>query len=83
MLTDEQQPIVEFNGDDKIIVVFAYAGSGKTFTLKEFAKRRPKEKMLYLAYNKGIREKAEREFPKNVTCKTTHQVAFLVGVIDC
>lgn len=32
--------------------------------------------MLYLAYNRAIRDEAERRFPFNVECKTSHQLAF-------
>lgn len=76
-LSDEQRPVAEFNGPEKYIVVFAYAGTGKTTTLISFAKNRPHEKMLYLAYNRGIRDEAEKKFPKrNVDCLTNHQLAW-------
>ncbi|WP_392460735.1 UvrD-helicase domain-containing protein [Pseudomonas sp. zjy_13] len=75
-LSDEQRPIVHFDGRDKALVVFAYAGSGKTFTLIEFAKHRPLEKMIYIAYNRGIRDEAALRFPSNVKCYTNHQLAW-------
>ncbi len=76
MLTDEQKPVAEFDGPERLVVVFAYAGSGKTWTLLEFARRRPQVKMLYVSYNRGIRDEAARRFPKNVKCMTSHQLAW-------
>lgn len=76
MLTDEQKPVAEFDGPERLVVVFAYAGSGKTTTLYEFARSRPLERMLYIAYNKGICEEAERKFPNNVKCQTNHKLAW-------
>lgn len=75
-LSDEQRPIVHFDGREKTLVVFAYAGCGKTFTLVEFAKQRPSEKMIYIAYNRAIRDEAAIRFPKNVKCYTNHQLAW-------
>ncbi|MCB1875792.1 MAG: UvrD-helicase domain-containing protein [Chromatiales bacterium] len=73
-LTEEQQAIVESPAD--LLKVKAFAGTGKTFTLVEYAKARPKEPMLYLAFNRSIRREAERKFPKNVTCLTSHAPAY-------
>ncbi|MGP5109118.1 MULTISPECIES: UvrD-helicase domain-containing protein [Pseudomonas] len=76
MLTDEQRPIAEFDGPERLLVVYAYAGSGKTWTLLEFALKRPHVRMLYVSYNRGIRDEAARRFPKNVECMTSHQLAW-------
>lgn len=32
--------------------------------------------MLYIAYNRAIRDEAATKFPRNVACKTSHQLAF-------
>lgn len=32
--------------------------------------------MLYLAYNRAVRDEAEQKFPFNVECKTSHQLAW-------
>ncbi|WP_075881884.1 UvrD-helicase domain-containing protein [Vreelandella massiliensis] len=73
-LTEEQQPVANFKGQK--LVVKAYAGTGKTTTLVAFAKANPDARILYVAYNRAIREDAQARFPSNVTCKTTHQLAY-------
>lgn len=73
-ITHEQQPIIDYQG--RHLVVKAFAGCGKTSTLVAFAKQHPKVKMLYLAYNRAIRDEGSEKFPSNVTCKTSHQLAF-------
>lgn len=73
-MTAEQQAIVACKA--KSIVVKAPAGSGKTSTLVEFAKARPRERMTYLAFNRAIKEEASRKFPSNVRCVTTHGLAY-------
>jgi len=47
VLTDEQEAVASASG--KAVLVSAYAGTGKTSVLVEFAKRRPQDRMLYLA----------------------------------
>lgn len=74
MLTDEQEAVASSNANN--LVVNAYAGSGKTSTLVEYARRRPEERLLYLAFNKAIKEEAANKFPRNVRCITTHGLAF-------
>lgn len=73
--TPEQNAIIEWWGNQ--LVVNAFAGTGKTTTLVQFAKANPDSKMLYLAYNRAIRDEAEQKFPFNVECKTSHQLAWL------
>lgn len=70
----EQQEVIE--SDAQVSVVKAFAGAGKTSTLVGFAAARPAEKMLYVAYNRSIRDEAARKFPKNVECVTSHQLAY-------
>lgn len=72
--THEQAQIIAWKG--KQLVVTAFAGTGKTSTLEAYAMANPDEKMLYLAYNRAIREESERRFPFNVECKTFHQLAW-------
>ncbi len=74
MLTDEQERVVA--SEARTLVVNAYAGSGKTSTLVEYARRRPNERLLYLAFNRSIKEEAANKFPPNVRCITTHGLAF-------
>lgn len=79
-MTDEQQAIMRapIRGKE-VIVVKAYAGTGKTFILTELAHRLKQEfsstKVIYLAYNKAIAQEAKEKFPPNVTCMTTHGLA--------
>ncbi|XP_077977682.1 F-box DNA helicase 1-like [Glandiceps talaboti] len=75
--THEQQRIVKFDCEkNDIVKIMAFAGTGKTSTLKEYAKRRPNKKFLYVCFNKSVQEQAQQSFPYNVTCKTVHSLAF-------
>lgn len=73
-LTEEQQAVVASDAD--FLKVAAFAGTGKTSTLVEYAKARPNIRMLYAAFNKAVQIEAEQKFPKNVLCLTTHALAF-------
>lgn len=56
ILTTEQQAIVNSTGNIKVNAV---AGSGKTSTLIEYAKARPKSaRILYLAFNRSVKIEA-------------------------
>lgn len=72
--TDEQIAIV--NSSSPFLRVDAFAGATKTSSLVMYANARPNEKMLYIAFNKSIKEEAERKFPSNVKCMTSHGLAF-------
>lgn len=72
--TDQQNHI--FESKEQIILVKAYAGSGKTTTLVEFAKRHSDKKILYIAFNSSVVESAKRKFPSNVVVSTFHSIAF-------
>lgn len=56
----------------------AFSGAGKTSTLVKYALNNPNERMLYLAFNRAIRDEAAAKFPPNVICKTSHQLAYAV-----
>ena len=76
-LTDEQRRIVKCDlKQDDILRIIAFAGTGKTTTLIEYAKARPHLRFLYLAFNKSVQLEADRKFPGNVICKTSHSLAF-------
>ena len=80
-LTDEQKEILKGVEDGiKVIKINAYAGTGKTTTLVEIAKANQDKKILYLAFNKSIQLEATKKFPKNVTVKTTHALAW--GIVN-
>lgn len=72
--TKEQTDII-FNDSNQLAII-AFAGCGKTSTLVRLAEEHPMQRMLYVAYNRAIRDEALRKFPKNVECKTSHQLAF-------
>lgn len=77
ILTKEQQEIIETDlTKGQTMKIVAKAGTAKTTTLREYAKARPNESFLYLAFNKSVAVEATETFPKNVTCKTTHSVAY-------
>lgn len=72
--TQEQELI--FNANDDIMLIEAVAGSGKTTTLFEYIKRHPKEKFLYLVFNKKMKDDAQEKKMKlkipNVDVSTIH-----------
>lgn len=77
-LTLEQQEIIHSSGDIKINAV---AGSGKTTTVIEYARTRPKKsRILYLAFNKSVKVEAMDKFRKlglnNVRVETAHSLAY-------
>ena len=60
-------------GDMKLVAV---AGAGKTTTLRLMAESTPRRRLLYLAFNRSVKEEAERKFPKNADVRTLHGLAF-------
>lgn len=77
-LTKEQYDIINSTGNIKINAV---AGSGKTTTVIEYAKARPKaSRMLYLAFNKSVKLEAAKRFAalelNNVKVETAHSLAY-------
>lgn len=73
--TDEQNAIINSKGDIKINAV---AGAGKTTTLVGYAKERPNSKILYLAFNRTVKEEAQKKFKEltNVRVETAHSLAY-------
>ncbi len=81
--TDEQKAIIASTGNIRINAV---AGSGKTTTVIEYARTRPKKsKILYLAFNKSVKLEAAKKFEKlgltNVRVETAHSLAYKYTVI--
>ncbi|MDH7460696.1 3'-5' exonuclease [Chitinophagaceae bacterium 26-R-25] len=77
-LTTEQQNIIQSTGNIKINAV---AGSGKTTTIIEYARTRPRgSKILYLAFNKSVKLEAQKRFADlgldNVKVETAHSLAY-------
>jgi superfamily I DNA/RNA helicase len=77
-LTQEQHDIINSTGNIKINAV---AGSGKTTTIIEYARTRPKKsKILYLAFNRSVKLEAAKKFAEkgldNVKVETAHSLAY-------
>lgn len=83
ILSEEQKEIIASTGNIKINAV---AGSGKTTTVIEYARTRPKDSfILYLAFNKSVKLEAEEKFRSknlyNVKVETAHSLAYKHVVI--
>lgn len=70
----EQQRLIDCN--DKVVVGEAFAGSGKTTTAIGYCRKRPNERILYLCLTKANQLDAKGRFPPNVTCMTSHSLAY-------
>ncbi len=76
-MTEEQSLIVGTNlKQGELMKVDSYAGSSKSFVLREYAKARPEETFLYIAYNTTVAAEGRESFPVNTTCRTSHSIAF-------
>ena len=79
-LTDEQSDIRQ-TGSEAVkkgenLVVIAFAGAGKTTTLKKLAEAIP-QRGCYLAFNKAIADEAKRKLVRSrCTASTMHSLAF-------
>ncbi len=56
--------------------IMAYAGTGKTTTLKMISDAMARKKGIYLAFNKGIADTARQKFHQGVDCRTFHSLAY-------
>jgi F-box protein 18 (helicase) len=76
-LTEEQETILDHNGHLRIN---AFAGTGKTTTLLEYAKRHSTRSILYIAFNRAVKEEAIKRFAyaglDNVRIETAHSLAY-------
>lgn len=72
--TEEQLAICQ--SDAQVMLIKAGAGTGKTTTLRGMAQRNPQTKMLYLAFNRAVKEEAVSKFGNNVRPMTAHGMAF-------
>lgn len=72
----EQKAVIE--SEENIVVVNAVAGSGKTTTLEGVISRWNGKKILYIVYNKKMKEEAEQRFKyyQNVKIVTGHSMAY-------
>ncbi|WP_256107791.1 UvrD-helicase domain-containing protein [Streptomyces sp. ODS05-4] len=72
--TPEQEAACEAFTAGEDLAVVAGAGTGKTSTLVMMGAATPRHG-LYVAFNKPIAQEAERRFPRNVRCSTSHALA--------
>lgn len=76
-LSDEQRALIAHDGP---AVVDACAGAGKTTTLLAYATARPQQRILYLGYNRSVRQEALQRFRQagcpHVEVHTIHSLAF-------
>ncbi|NWH44185.1 FBH1 helicase, partial [Fregata magnificens] len=76
-LTHEQQRILNHKIEhSQIVKIMAFAGTGKTSTLVKYAEKFADLNFLYVTFNKAVAERGKSIFPRNVTCKTFHSLAF-------
>ncbi len=76
-ITKQQKEILESVKKHKNIKINAFAGTGKTTTLKLISQTYATQKILYLAFNSAIKNEAMEIFPKNTSVKTTHGLAYV------
>ncbi len=74
--TNEQIKAIDLANSRSSFKISAYAGSGKTSTLKLIGDKLSQNRGVYLAFNKSIAEEAAGKFSTNVDCKTFHSMAF-------
>lgn len=76
--TDEQETAIKLANDPniKVLKIKAFAGAGKTSTLKLIAQSMTKKRGIYLAFNKAIVDDVKKSMPTNVEVKTFHSLAF-------
>ncbi len=76
-ITQQQKEILESIKQYRNIKINAFAGTGKTTTLKLIAQEYHNKKILYLAFNSAIKNEASNIFPSNTSVKTTHGLAYV------
>ena len=75
-LTEEQWRVLE-HPPEAHLTVHAYAGTGKTSTLVDYATKWSSRSGLYLAFNSAISKEARDKFAgKNVKVMTLHSLAY-------
>jgi len=75
-LSDEQQAVVHANFKD-ILLVKAYAGSGKSSTLVKYCEARKDKTFLYLVFNRSMKLSSKKSFKhlSNVKISTFNGIA--------
>jgi len=74
LITNEQSNIIF--SEDSTMHIFSLAGTGKTFTLSEYAKLHKFSKILYIVYNSSMRISAMMRFSERVKVETFHSLSY-------
>jgi hypothetical protein len=74
--TPEQIAVVDAVRAGNDLKIKAYAGAGKTSTLRLIAQELSSRRGSYLAFNKEIADHARLGFPANVSARTVHSLAY-------
>ena len=75
-LTKEQEEIIRAFREIDRIKINAFAGSGKTTTLVELAKRNPTARILNIVFNRSVSNELKKKMPPNVETYTIHALAW-------
>lgn len=73
--TQQQIDIINAAKQGSNLVIKAFAGCGKTSTLKMVSEELNKPS-LYIAFNKSIATEASEKFPQHVICQTINSIAW-------
>ncbi len=75
--TEQQKAVVgQPVGKGEVMLLNAYAGTGKTTTLEMIAQANPQLRYLYLCFNRDNAREAQRRFPRWCECSTIHSKAW-------
>jgi len=75
-LTEEQKGIIKAFKDTEKLKINAYAGTGKTTTIRALAEVYPRRKFLVLTFNRSIAEELKNKMPPNCMVYTIHGLAY-------
>lgn len=59
-----------------VVLIRAYAGCGKSTTLRLLSETYTQSRFLYLCFNSSLAAEARQKFPRNVTPTTMHSLAY-------
>ena len=73
--TSEQVDIIAHEPTEDLLVE-AGAGTGKTTTLKAYARKWIERRAIYIVFNRAMAEASKGQFPRNVEVMTAHSYAY-------
>ena len=74
--TQEQIEAIELFADGRNLRINAFAGAGKTTTLRMIAEYAGERRGLYIPFGRSTAEGAASRFPESVECRTQHSLAY-------